>query len=167
MTVGVVVFAFAMTANLAFAGKSNDRHCYPVKDDCCPSLTVANNIKANVNNKVITVSSTGLNVTSGNGQSSKFGKHGQSSNAGLITTSAAQAVADVQTGANDTNINVTTPVKGAVNVSNNNNAGVNNFVVTVANTGLNKSSNGNISTGYAGSSASVVTVVNATVIKVK
>lgn len=172
ITAGVFVFVFAMTANLASAGWDRDRdnrHHDKKDNKSQPVLTVTNKNHAEINNKVMTVSNTGMNLSTKKEASShrKHGSHHNKTTSGSIETNTAEAWSDVQTGANDTNINVAAPEKGAVHVNNNNSAGVNNMVVTVANTGLNKNSNGKITTGYAAATSSVVTVVNASVIKIK
>jgi hypothetical protein len=169
ITAGVFVFVFAMTANLASARWDRDCCHDNDNDDCCPTLTVSNESHADIDNRVLTVSNTGMNIT-GNTQvlnRSRFGDHHSNTNFSAINTDTAEALADVQTGANDTNINVTTPQQGAVNVSNDNNANVHNMVVTMSNTGLNKNSSGRITSGAAYAGSSVMTVVNASVIRIK
>lgn len=172
ITAGVFVFVFAATANLASAGWDRDRDDRHHRDNdkkSQPTLTVSNENKAEITNKVLTVSNTGLNLSAKKETSSyrTYGHRPTRTDSSSIDTNTAESWADVQTGANDTNINVAAPERGAVNVKNENSAGVNNMVVTVANTGLNKNSSGKITSGYANANSSVVTVVNATVIKIK
>lgn len=174
MNVGVAVFVFALTANVAFAGfnlppRHDDNDCDDCEEACCPSLTINNTNNANVSTKGITLSNTGLNLSKDGkttNYSRTFNNH-PSIAAGEILTGDGEAVGDFQIGANDVLMDIAVPAQGTSSINNNNNATINTMGITVANTGLNKVGNGKITTGYAGAGSSFTTVVNSTVIKLK
>lgn len=169
----VLVFAFALTMNAAFARYNREDSCcgdrHNHSDECCPSVDVDNENHADVDNNVVTVANSGLNGTGGNDlvslQRSRWYHHETQS--GLVETDTADALATVDTSANHTEIYADDPYRGSVDIDNNNRAYVDNCVITVANSGLNRASRGTVRAGEAISTASVTTVVNSTVIEVE
>lgn len=170
MILGVFAAAFVLTMNVALAGRTQGccddrRH----SDDCCPSVDIDNEGHADVDNNVITVANSGLNGTGeDNLMSIRNARwyHPQTQS-GLVETDTADALATVDTSANHTEIYADDPYRGQVDIDNNNRAYVDNCVITVANSGLNRADRGTVRAGEAIATSQVATVVNSTVIEVE
>lgn len=149
--VGVFVFAFALTANVAFAS------CGCGFSWCCPETVVNNSNNAEVWNSVKTISDTGDNAINGSWFSS------------AISTGAAVSAIDLSSQAGFNQTEIATPTAKTF-VNNSNNAGVMNYVKTIAKTGDNAINGGcgiqGINTGTATSAASIVNLVGQSVTKI-
>lgn len=165
-----LVFAFALSMSVAFAGRDGSCCEDRRQRDCCPKVEVENNSEANIENNIISASNTGMNNTNGRVCSrSQNGCEGDRCSRGgaRIVTGNADSLAQVKTTVNDTYIEVTAPQRGEVDVENENGANIRNRVASLANSGANNSSRGRIQTGNAISTADVMTMANTTTVVVK
>lgn len=148
---GVLVFAFALTANVAFAS------CGCGFSWCCPETAVNNSNNAEVWNSVKTISDTGDNAINGSWFSS------------AISTGTATAVVESQNQVGFNQTEIATPTAKTY-VNNSNSSGVMNYVKTIAKTGDNAINGGcgiqSINTGAATSAASIVNLVGQSVTKI-
>lgn len=138
--IGVFVFAFALTMNVALASRD---------------VTIGNENYARIDNSTVSVSNTGLNL-----------QHGRR---GSIETGTADSMSISETAANETHIKSDIPEKkGLVSISNDNDACVYNDVTSISNSGLNLAGRrGSIETGKAISTSNSITAVNKTIITVE
>lgn len=144
---GVLVFAFALTANVAFA-------CFcpppPGDDECeCPAITVTNSNSGAIENITSATALTGNNFAAGGWSAG-------------ITSGAATAVYDVQNqiGWNATSV---TGATGPVTIGNYNSSSVTNLTTAFAGTGMNVATSkcgiAGITSGDALSGSNVVNIV--------
>lgn len=121
LIVSVFVFAFALTANVAFA---HDGCCFPIYQSCCPKVDINASNYASITNNISSNSNTGYNTILGKGAS-------------LISTGAAWSSSTAYNNANVNQITVYKPLQGTVSITANNGAGVTNTVTAYSNTGYN------------------------------
>ena len=122
---------------------------------------------ARVTNNVLTVANTGFNEVGSNDSfdSSSEGDHRHHHRGGSINTGDAWAGTSVVNDVNFTQVDLCgCRDLGKVEIDVDNNAHVNNNVLTVANSGFNYVDSGRIRTGNAGAEASVVNFVNTTIV---
>lgn len=122
---------------------------------------------ARVTNNVLTLANTGFNEVSNNDSLDSFSEedHRDHHRGGSITTGNAWAGASVVNDVNFTQVDLCgCRDLGKVEIDVDNNAHVNNNVLTVANSGFNYVDSGRIRTGNAGAEASVVNFVNTTIV---
>ena len=137
----------------AFAKKDHEHQTPPL-----PTLTIAS--VGNVDNDVITLSNTGFNSTGSQNDNKDHGR-GDKSKGGSIDTGNALSIAGVGSDVNNVTVNGC-GCKGNTTVSSL--GTVDNFVLTVSNTGFNYAGNGKIDTGNAGSQSTVSNWVNTVVV---
>lgn len=150
---GVFVFAFALTANVAFA------NCGCGFSWCCPETVVNNSNSAEVWNSVKTISNTGDNEI-----------EGMWLGASAISTGAAVSAAEVQSQVGFNQTEIATPTVRTY-VNNNNSVGLMSSVKTIAKTGDNEIEGGVVGINYVGtgtatSAASVINLVGQSVTKI-
>jgi len=147
---GVLVFTFALTANVVFA-------CGCGFSWCCPETAVNNTNNATVWNSVKTISDTGDNAINGSWFSS------------AISTGTAASAVELQNQVGFNQTEIATPTAKTY-VNNSNSAGVMNYVKTIASSGDNVINGGcgiqSINTGTAASVASIVNLVGQSVTKI-
>jgi len=163
MIVAVLVFAFAITLNVAFA-QIPCGNCGPGmpphQDDCkCPAINVSNTNRGTIFNTTSATALTGKNIAT----SSWFGNAG-------ITSGAAYAVTDVknQIGSNETTV---VGAKGPVTIGSSNAGSIMNLTTSSAKTGMNwataKCGSAGITSGAATAGSTVMNVVGFNVTTIK
>jgi len=160
MIVAVLVFAFVMTMNVAFADYRCN-FCHNDNDECkCPAITVSSSNNGSIFNTTSATALTGKNIATASGF---FGKAG-------VISGAAVAASNVtnQVGSNETKIE---GAKGPVTVTSSNDGSIMNWTASSAKTGMNwasaKCGSAGVISGAATAGSTVMNVIgfNSTIIK--
>lgn len=175
---GLFIFAFALTANVAFANVNymDNNCCFPIRHSCCPEINVNTRNTASIVSNIISKASTGWNSIIGQGSAA-------------ISTGTAGATSEALPQANLNQITVIQPTSGKVNVSASNTASITNMLSSYAKTGGNSINmcecgsqiqcgrrgchnpcpcpTASITTGSAGAVSTATTLVNSNVITIR